>query len=490
YTGYDFADFLLGLPQQTSERYGGGVFYFRQTEPDLFFNDNWQMKGTFTLSYGLRWEYISPYTELDNRLTNLLVGPDFSSVTPVTAGQNGLSDSILRPNYHHLRPSLGFAWKSWDNMIVTGGMGMAYNTGAYGNMATALAYQSPFIVTQTNLGTASQPLSLTNGFPGTNGVVNTYGVNPDYQVGYSVLWNLDVQRQVGRSYVINVDYSGSKGTALDQLRAPNRTATGLLHPNLPVFLYDTTGGNSIYHGGSLIVSRRMSHGVSFRARYTYSKMLDDASQIGGGGGATGLIAQNDLNLAGERGLSSGNVTQRFNASYEWQLPYGLNHRWGDSSDFLSSALGDWQVSGSFTANTGQPLTPLVNNLAANAEGLQALGVSAPLRANLTGQAIAAATPTLTEFFNTAAFAAPAAGAYGDAGRDIIIGPGQAVLNLSLSKTFRMGEFRSLDIRFDGNNALNHANWSRVDTNLNSLTFGQVTGFGNMRSISFTSRFRF
>jgi len=491
YSGYDFADFLLGMPQQTSERYGGGVFYFRQIEPDLFFNDNWQASGSFTLTYGLRWEYISPYTEKYNRLTNLLVAPDFSSVTPVLAGQGGVSDSVIKPEYGHVRPDLGFAWKSWANMIVRGGFGMAYNTGAYANMATALAYQSPFIVTQTNLGTATTPLSLTNGFAGSSGVTNTYGVNPDYTVGYSYLWNLDVQRQVGRAYVIQIDYSGSRGEHLDQLRAPNRTTTGLLYPNVPVFLYDTTGGNSMYNGGSLTVSRRMSQSVSFRASYTYSKMMDDASQIGGGGGANGSIAQNDQNLNAEWALSSGNVTNNFNASYEWQLPYGLNHHWGDSSSALSSALGDWQVSGSFTARSGSPFTPTVSNIYSNAQGLQALGVNVPLRANVVaGQTAALANPTLTNYFNTAAFVAPAAGSYGNAGRDTIIGPGQIALNMSLSKTFRMGEFRSMEIRFDSTNALNHPNWQGLETNLNSSTFGSVAGFGSPRQITFSARFRY
>src|SRR6185437_14564229 len=405
YSGYDFADFLLGLPQQTSEKFGGGFFYFRQVQPDLYFNDNWRMRGNFTLQYGIRWEYISPNTELFNRLTNLLVGPNFSTVTPVVAGVNGVPDSIIQPNYRHFRPSLGFAWKAWQNAVVTGGFGMAYNTGAYGSMATALAYQSPFLITQTNLGTTSTPLSLANGFTGANASVNTYGVNPDYQVGYSYLWNLDVQRQIGQMYVVNVDYSGSKGTGLDQLRAPNRTPTGLLNPALPVFLYDTTGGNSIYNGGSLILSRRLSHGVSFRARYTYSKMMDDASQIGGGGGTSGAIAQNDLDLEGERSLSNGDVTHKLDLSYEWQLPYGLNHRWGDHSSVMSSVLGDWQFSGSLTMNSGQPFSPL--------------GINAPLRANfVSGEAITETAPMLTHFFNTAAFVAPANGSYGDAGRNI------------------------------------------------------------------------
>ncbi|MGH9520767.1 MAG: hypothetical protein ACRD2D_14000, partial [Terriglobales bacterium] len=316
------------------------------------------------------------------------------------------------------------------------------------------------------------------------------GVNPDYAVGYSYLWNLGVQRQIGRGYLLNLEYNGSKGSQLDQLLAPNRTPTGLLNPNLAPFLYDTTGGNSIYHGGTVIMSRRLSQSVSFRARYTFSKMLDDASQIGGSGGLNGAIAQNPQDLAAERALSNQNVTHRFDAEYEWQLPYGLNHHWGDHASLWSSMLGDWQLTGSFEANSGQPLTPLVNNVEANAQGLQSLGVTAPLRANLTGTAIALAQPTLTQFFNVAAFAAPASGTYGDAGRNIITGPGQVLLNLDLSKNFRMGEFRTLEIRFDGSNVLNHPNWAGVDTNFNSSTFGAISSFGSPRQITFSSRFRF
>ncbi|MGH9412482.1 MAG: TonB-dependent receptor, partial [Terriglobales bacterium] len=123
-------------------------------------------------------------------------------------------------------------------------------------------------------------------------------------------------------------------------------------------------------------------------------------------------------------------------------------------------------------------------------GLQALGVSVPLRADATGAVVSKSNPTLTGFFNTAAFAAPAAGAYGTAGRDSIIGPGQFDLDGTLSKTFRMGEFRSLEVRFAGTNVLNHPNWAGIDTNLSSLTFGDVTGFGAPRQVTFTARYRF
>lgn len=491
YTGFDLADFLLGDARETTLRYGGGTFYFHQNSDDLYFQDNWQRRGNLTLNYGLRWEFVSPYTEQYNRLTNLTVAPGFASVTPVLAGQNGVPAGILYPERDALEPRLGFAWRSWDKMVVNAGYGVNLNTGGYANMATQLAYQEPFVTNATNIATPALPLSLTNGFPtpAPGAVVNTYSVDPNYRLGYVQSWLFDVQRQVGRNYVVNVVYNGTKGTDLDQLRAPNRTPTGLLFPNVVPFYYETSGGSSIFHSGSLLVSRRLSHGVSFRSTYTYSKSIDDASSIAGGGGASsgasGGVAQNDLDLDAERALSSFDMRHNFSTNFEWQLPYGLNHRWGDQPDWQSSLLGDWQWSGTLTLHSGQPFSPAIANSA-----LQGLwGVNATLRPNLTGAPITLANPTYLQFFNPAAFAQQSSG-YGDAGRDIIIGPGAINLNFSLAKTFRIGDFQSLDLRFDGTNALNHPNWQGVVTQINSPLFGQVAGIGAMRKISFVARYRF
>jgi hypothetical protein len=119
------------------------------------------------------------------------------------------------------------------------------------------------------------------------------------------------------------------------------------------------------------------------------------------------------------------------------------------------------------------------------------GTSGTLRPNLVpGQPIIVVNPGIREWFNTAAFAAPPAGAFGDAGRNTIPGPGQITLNMSVSKTIQFKETRTLEIRATANNVFNHVNLAAVDTNLNSPTFGEVTGAGTMRRVTFTTRFRF
>lgn len=487
YSGFDLADLLLGDARETTLRYGGGVFYFHQNYDDAYLQDNWQARGNLTINYGLRWEYVSPYTEQYNRLTNLAVAPGFSAVTPVLAGANGVPDGILNPVRDAFEPRLGLAWKTWDNMVVNAGYGVNLNTGGYASMATQLAYQEPFVTNVTNIATPTQPLGLSDGFPpvAPGAVVNTYSVDPNYRLGRVQTWLLDIQRQIGRAFVVNAVYNGTRGTQLDQLRAPNRTPTGLLFPNVVPFYYETSGGSSIYHAGSLLVSRRLSHGVSFRSTYTYSKSIDDASSIAGGGGSGGSVAQNDLDLDAERALSSFDMRQNFSTNFEWQLPYGLNHRWGDQSDWQSSLLGDWQFSGTLTLHSGLPYSPTEANTP-----LQGLwGVNATLRPDVTGAPITLAQPTYDKYFNPAAFVLQPSG-YGDAGRDIIIGPGSIGLNFSLAKSFRIGDFQSLDVRFDGTNALNHPNWQGVVGQITSPLFGQVASVGGMRTINFVMRYRF
>lgn len=489
YSGYDFADFLLGDAQETTARYGGGVFHFRQNYDDLYVQDNWQAARNFTMNWGARWEYVSPMTELNNRLTNLLFGPGFTSITPVTASTPGMPPGMIYPQHDAISPRIGLAWKVRGNFVLGGGYGINYNTQTYNGVAQQLAYQYPFVTNVTNIATTAAPLSLVDGFPTTTPtqIQNTYSINPNMRMGYVQLWDVSVQRQLGRVYLLNLDYNGSKGTDLDQLRAPNRTATGLLFPDVAPFYYDTFGGNSTYNGGSVVFSRRLSHSVSWRFTYTYSKAITDASSLGTSAGAGGVVAQNDLDLDAEKSLAPSDERHRVVGTYEWQLPYGLNHRWGDHQSWFDSAAGDWEVTGSFTFHTGMPLTPIVSN--SSTEVFQ--GITGSLRPNVVpGATIALADPTEGEFFNTAAFTLPPTGTYGDAGRDIITGPASWVLNMALDKSFRVTEFQSLNIRLSANNVLNHPEFSGVNTTINSPLFGQVTSMAAMRSVQLVLRYRF
>ncbi len=504
-TGFDFADFLLGLPQQTSVQYGTNPYgyHFRGNSYDAYVQDEWRFRGDLTFNLGLRYEYVSPYSETNNAIVNLNSAPGFAAVAPVYPGGTGQYTgtvypvTLVNPDRNNFAPRLGIAWKAFKNTVVRGGYGINYNTTAYQNIAQNLAFQPPFSVTQTNVQSASTALTLQNGFPATppGTITNNYGINPNYALGYVQIWNVDIQQEIRPTLLLNLDYTGTKGTNLDILEAPNRTPTGVRIPGEPVFYWQDSVGDSIANAGSIRLRKRLSHGLSLGGTFTWSKSMDDASTIGQGiglvsasGQVTGQtsVAQNPFNLPAEWGLSSFNQEFRFIGDYLWELPFGPEKPWLSNPGIARTILGDWQFSGDWTIASGLPFTPRVLGSLTDVNS----GVNGTLRANLTGQPIQLSNPTIGEWFNTAAFVAPPLGQYGNARRNSIIGPGQLVFDMALTKVIPLRESRNLELRMAASNVFNRPQYETIDTVVNSPTFGQVTAVGAMRTILMTARFRF
>jgi trimeric autotransporter adhesin len=546
-TGYDFADFLLGLPQQTSVQFGQDNYYFRGHYWDLYVQDEWKLRGNFTLNAGVRYEYVSPFTELHNQIANLDLSPSVfgappsqcavegsacalaqSNVAVVTPGQPGpfsgsLPASLVRPDRKGFAPRVGFAWKPLKNTVVRGGYGINYNTGAYQTIAQQLAFQPPFEIAQTNIQSGPGDLTLANGFisgqvPGL--ITNSYAVNPNYRWGYVQIRNLDIQQQIRPTLLVNLDYTGTKGTNLDILEAPNRiltpTGSAIRIANVQAFTYENSIGDAEANAASIRVRKRLASGFSIGGIYTFSKSIDDASSIGagatsaasgaglgaGGTGAMGQgasgatasagsgansVAQNPFDIAAERGLSSFNQTHRFTADYLLEFPFGQDKRWLSGKGPLRAVFGDWQWSGDWTIASGLPFTPRFVGDASEVNG----GTNGTLRPDLVpGQSIQLSHPTIDKWFNTNAFILPPTGQYGDARRNSIIGPGTKVFDMALTKLIPLRESRMLEFRAQATNIFNIPNWSTIDTSVTSPTFGRVTGVGAMRQITMTARFRF
>jgi trimeric autotransporter adhesin len=538
-TGYDFADFLYegilhgqsayGLPQQTSVQYGEDNYHFHGNYWDLYLQDEWKLRGNLTLNLGVRYEYVSPLTEANNRIANLDLSPAVlnpalgtPAVSVVVPGQAGpysgnLPASLVRPDRNNFAPRVGIAWKPFSKTVIRAGYGINYNTGAYQGMVQQLAFQPPFSTTATNIQSAIGDLTLANGFPSASstGITNNYGVNPDYRLGYVQIRNLDIQQQIRPTILLNIDYTGTKGTDLDVLEAPNRTATAIRIPNVQAFTFENSVADSEANAGSVRLRKRLAKGFSIGGIYTFLKSLDNASSIGagatsgstsgglgaggtapsggGGGGAaasssgTANVAQNPFDLSAERGLSSFNQTHRFTADYLLELPFGHDKRWLSGNSPLRAILGDWQWSGDWTIASGLPFTP---RLLGNAEDVNR-GSNGTLRPNLVpGQSVSIANPSIGQWFNTAAFVAPPSGQYGDARRNSIIGPGTKVFDMAFTKIIPLKESRTLEFRAQATNIFNIPNYSSIDTVVNSPTFGRVTAVGAMRQITMTARFRF
>jgi len=493
-TGYDFADFLLGFPQQTSLQSGATSYNFRANTFDFFTQDDWRFRPNLSFNVGLRYEYNGPYTEASNRISNLDVAPGFTAAAPVLPGQGGpfngtFPASLVRPDRNNFAPRIGIAWKPLKPTVVRAGYGINYNLAQYGTMIQNFAFQPPFAEAATNTTDvndliSASPLTLTNGFPaGGTTVTNNFAVNPNYRLGYVQIWNLDVQQGLPGGVVMNVGYNGAKGTRLDTERA-------LVVPGGQPFIYESSEGNSILHAASVRVRKRMAKGLGLSGQYVFSKSIDDASSIGGGGS---VVAQDPFDISADRGLSSFDQRHKFTGNWIYDLPFGDNRRFVPKGAW-SHILGGWQWSGDFTIGSGLYFTPRVLG-----GGLDiGRGVSGSLRANtVAGQSISVSDPTTLKWFNTAAFCAPSAtctnaggSLFGDAGRNIIEGPGQVSLNMSLNKTITIKESRALDLRISANNVFNSVRFTSINTVVNSFTFGEVTGTGGMRRVTMQARFRF
>ena len=150
-TGYDLADFLLGLPATGSIRYGTPDKYFRGSSYDFFVNGDWRIAPRFSVVMGVRWDYATPVTELYNRLVNLDVAPGFAAIAAVQAGQTApysglVGNALIKPDRNNFSPRLGLAWRppTKGSLVILAGYGIYYNTSVYNSLAANLAQQPPF----------------------------------------------------------------------------------------------------------------------------------------------------------------------------------------------------------------------------------------------------------------------------------------------------------------------------------------------------------
>jgi hypothetical protein len=484
-TGYDFADFLLGLPQSSSLRFGSPSNYFRGSSYAAFLQDEWKARPNLSLNLGMRYELFAPLYELYDRLANLDIAPGLTAVAAVTPGTPGpysgeFSRALVDRDRNNLGPRLGLAWKpkNGGRLTIRAGYGWYYNGSVYQNFATRLASQPPYAQTGTVQSTATRRLTLADGFAQTpaQSITNTFAVDRSYRIGYAQTWSLSIQRDLFRSYVLEVGYLATKGTRLDMQRSPNRAAPGSQLDaearrrigNAVGFTLDTSEANSIFHSAQVRLTRRFTRGFSGSALYTWGKSLDNASSIGGAGGT---LAQDDQNLANERGLSSFDIRHNFNGSFVF-APQRRN-KW----------VRDWSLTGNILLRTGTPLTARVLGNQSDTAGTGVIGAG---RADATGLPVTAGDG----YFNLAAFTLPPAGRFGNAARNVVPGPGLFTINAGLGRSFRLSERRRLEFRAESTNLTNHPVITNLGTTVNASNYGLPLAVGNMRTVSAQIRFRF
>jgi len=283
--------------------------------------------------------------------------------------------------------------------------------------------------------------------------------------------------------VLNIGYNGSKGSNLDVVGSPNATPLGTTTPGIAPFDYEESLAAS--HSNQLVISvqKRQQKGIALGATYTYQHAIDNASGVGG---AVGQTIQNLYALNLEEGNSS--FDQRHNLTGNWvlELPFGPNRAFFNKGGVSAKILDGYSLSGTFTFASGNYFTPQYSGNVAEASS----GNTYTQRPDRVFTQPIKGPGTVGQFFNKAAFAAPAPGSYGTASPGSIEGPGTVAVTASLSRTIPLGDTRNFEARVTATNVFNTVQYSGINTQLNSANFGQVTSAASMRALQVLARYRF
>jgi hypothetical protein len=508
-TGSPVADLLLGLPQTSTLNASAAKSYLRDNVIDAYAQDDWRASSSLTLNYGIRYEYFAPYSEKYNHLAMVSTDPTngFISQTEVQAG-NGQRAGLVDPYITAFSPRFGFAWRvpKMKQMVLRGGYGINYTVGQYGTFANTMARQPmpnapSFVNEQTNkeidaTGHASSAcarsttptcFTLANGFSAANTVGNypgNYAVDPHYRLPFVHVWNLNLQKTLPWGLVMNAGYNGSLGGNLDIKSAPRPISAGTAgtDPTNLFFTYEQSRASSSFHAATLSLQKRLSAGFAVGAFYTWAHSIDNSVSM----------AQNWQDLDAERASSSSDIRHRVTGHYLYELPFGYDKQWF-TTGVASHLLEGTSISGTFNFATGTPLTPTYSAAVQST----ACGTNSLFRPILTGTSPRSGLSGM-QWFNPAAYQAPTVtsstpypcGVFGNTPRSSLRGPGTVSNDMTLSKTMQLGATRSWEFRASASNVFNTVQYSGVDTNASSTTFGQINSTASMRQFTFESRFRF
>jgi hypothetical protein len=488
-TGNALADLLLGLPALTGGARVDNHQHLRTESYNFYVHDNYRVSPTLTFSAGLRYEYNSPAVDVTDRAN--LYDPTTKSL--VRVGTNGMPRSGYSSDKNNWAPRIGVAWtpSRLHNTVVRAGYGVFYDQSALAS-SEGLYFNSPFFDFNLFFSLPGLPLTLNDPFPAFFPLPlpdTALAFQRDLRTPYMQHWNLSVQQQLGNNRILEVAYVGSKGTKLITARDINqpRPNPAPVNPR-PVLQFDDINliesrANSNYNSLQVKLQQRFDSGLSLLSSYTWARSIDDASNFFSSAGDPNF-PQDSLDARAERGRSNFDVRHRLSVGYSYDLPFGKGRRWVDDVGWLTTALTGWQTLGIVTLQTGRPFTvALLSEIDNSNTGRSTLGFGANDRPNLVGDAdLPDRSPD--RWFNTAAFAFPPFGSFGNAGRNILEGPGYQNVNASLLKNTMVRESVNLQLRAEFFNLFNHPNFDLPDNFLGSTTFGRIRSAQSPRRIQF------
>jgi hypothetical protein len=496
-TGSGINDLLHDVPTFSIRVEAHNPITMRTQAYEGYFEDDWRIARNVTVNLGLRYEYNTPSVDPRNAASDL----NFQTGQIVQVGTNGVTRSGIRPDYNHFGPRVGVAWSPLQRLVIRSGYGIYYDSGMF-TVPSALYFNPP----QFNLfvySVQAGPLSLENPFPSTLGFTPPPALNvlaPNMVTPYLQQWNLTAERSFNDWGTLTMAYAGSKGTklvrSLDINQPPLDPHGGDLQTRRAIYGYGQygnifeaqSGANSSFHSLEASYLKRMSSHFSLRLAYTFSKSIDDQSSFLGISPDPNF-PQNSRNLAAEKAASSFDMRHRFVGAYVIDLPQG--NLWTRNT----------QIRGITTIESGQPFTPQLTSGFDNSNSGNNGGSAGTDRPDVVGSWTTGSCPnpsggapfavgTPNCWFNTSAFVAGPPNTFGNAGRNIIRGPGFASFDLSARRNFNLTEHLKMSFEAQAFNLFNRANFNLPDPVVGDATFGQIGLAKDPRQIQLALRFSF
>jgi len=447
-------------------------FGVRFTNYAFYGQDDIRITPRLKLNLGLRYELDTVPTEAHGRFSPIVGLDNFATATlgaPGTPVHNG--------DYDNFAPRAGFAYQLTGDAktVLRGGAGIYYDLPTIN--ATQLAFGPPFKITNFLLGSALggpvtvpvDPTLLVNTITGMPPFGSATVYDPtNFRTPFTYEYSLNLQRQLDRETVVQASYIGALGRNLIHMQPLNLLdpATGMApNPNFStgaVELIETTAVSN-YNAFQAGVTRRLSHGLEVTASYTWAHSLDDASNPTGTSINSSYTGSNPYDFRAEYAASDFDIRHNLVTAFTYELPGKAARLPRTAGRFLRG----WSLEGIFTAQTGVPYTPLIGeDIAGNGDQYAAQNQRPDL---VAGEPLyLASTAPPFRVANAAAFAIPAAGTYGNAGRNILRASGLHQLDLGLHKTVKAGERLSVQFRAEVFNIDNHPNFATPAASGNNL----------------------
>jgi hypothetical protein len=487
FTGNPVADMLFGYAASGFSFDGSLNSNSRRRDQSYFFQDDFRITRTLTINFGVRYDYMSPiYDGYDNTENFIFTPTTATRVIIKTPGYPTGSKYRTFPDRNNWAPRLGLAWNPsrLPRTVIRAGYGVYY-VPPEGQFDLILGPKdSPFYYFA---GDVSDPTALGFNNPRPIGNLNLglpSGSAADFNIRtpYVQQWNISVQHELKGNVLVQVGYIGNMGTKLGNIYPINvpKPGPGPIQPRRPYPNYGYLEVNrgtatSAYHGLQVKVEKRYKGGLSLQSSYTWSRAKDSTSFLG-------FRNYNPFDLRQDLGLADHDVRHRLAAGWTYDLPVGKGKRFMSSGHPVADAvLGGWSLGGITIIESGMPFTPSALGDPAN--------WGAGTRPDVVGE-IKISNPTLTRWFNTSAFANPAQYTIGNAGRNIIIGPGSNNWDIIISKVFRIGERHRIQFRSEFFNAFNHPTFNNPGATLGVPSFGVVTSAGPARIIQLGLKYNF